>query len=581
MKELDEDALLEEAKRRYPVGTKFKRAHAVDKDMPIINSTGKFKFESCCSVDSIRMTDNNGNFLNDPRGYSATCYFRNNWAEIVEEPKVETKFKVGKWYKINNAWYAKHECIHGSGRYWRHGDRITVHRDFHNKPGNLGDNWKDVSIVLLEDLSEIQQYLPADHPDKIKQEVKEEFKPNITWKIGDYVVFTEDWCRSKKGDIDKIEKLGDGVIALYLEKEGLVGSPLHEECKLKVFPTLQEAQKFSDELLGKSKTSLKVEDLVEGEIYHFVNNTGEYILLLEKSIKQCKNISIGGSSYYKNGNFSVSCDSVTTANSLEEKWLKTCIKQDKFIPKEELDRYDDEGNLIEVKACVKCNTEQEFDFAAVKLNCTQKRWFLSGGHNCINLDAKNHSQSEKHYKDVGYIIYSFDEWLELHNHKEAYEAQFKKDEEFKVGDKVICIKNEGFKIDGFNYSEDLEIGKLYTVIREAYIYMSTKELGIDVKEDSYTHPISNFRKVLPHEIPVENTVTQKPLVFEDCNKLDFEVKWKEPRYIGGVDPISAFSCGIFEQMKKQSPQSRKTPDLIDKTKVEVKIKRTKVKQIKL
>ena len=73
-------------------------------------------------------------------------------------------------------------------------------------------------------LSEIQQYLPDEHPDKIK-EVKEEVKPNITWKIGD---------------------------------------PLHKECKLKVFPALQEAQKFSDELLGESKTGLRVEDLVEG-----------------------------------------------------------------------------------------------------------------------------------------------------------------------------------------------------------------------------------------------------------------------------------------------------------------------------
>ena len=32
-KKVYKDALLEEAKRRYPVGTKFKRAHAIDKDM--------------------------------------------------------------------------------------------------------------------------------------------------------------------------------------------------------------------------------------------------------------------------------------------------------------------------------------------------------------------------------------------------------------------------------------------------------------------------------------------------------------------------------------------------------------------
>lgn len=32
--------------------------------------------------------------------------------------------------------------------------------------------------------------------------------------------------------------------------------------------------------------------------------------------------------------------------SEELKWVKTCIKQDKFIPKSELDKYDDEGNLL-------------------------------------------------------------------------------------------------------------------------------------------------------------------------------------------------------------------------------------------
>lgn len=80
----------------------------------------------------------------------------------------------GKWYKINNSWYACYdkttynnwyylESITISGKYQRHQDGANV--DYRN------------DIKLLDSLQEIQQWLPNDHPQKITpiiQEVKEQ-----------------------------------------------------------------------------------------------------------------------------------------------------------------------------------------------------------------------------------------------------------------------------------------------------------------------------------------------------------------------------------------------------------------------
>ena len=119
------------------------------------------------------------------------------------------KFDPGKWYKINNCWYAKFLTIHGSGNYWRHSEAIDNEGLFRKKEGNLSGSWKEVSIQLLTDLSEIQKYLPEGHVDKISNEWWK------TLKKGDVVRFVKDTFKSNKFCIGKeytiIEILGDIV----------------------------------------------------------------------------------------------------------------------------------------------------------------------------------------------------------------------------------------------------------------------------------------------------------------------------------------------------------------------------------
>lgn len=564
-KKLNKDALLEEAKRRYPIGTKFKSALKGD----------KHPFQTIVK-ENIYLDKVDGRQViwnGDGCGF---IYDDENWAEIVEEPKVETKFEKGKWYYYEHGengkdkYYLKYDK-HNSGKFYyieyiKLMKNAKAIRQVSDVPFKFMYNIKEVP------LSEIQQYLPDGHPDKIKQEVKEEVKPNITWKIGDYVVFVEDWCFSKKGDIDKIKELGTRVTALYLKKEGLAGSPLYKECKLKVFPTLQEAQKFSDELLGKSKAGLRVEDLVEGEIYVNGPDNGTTWCYI---IKYSKNSSKKAVGLYKTGVYSAEyCNYMgdytegwllRLATPDEKKWLNTCIKQDKFIEQSELNKYDDEGNLME--------KNEEYPEYVKLINiggCIGETAIINRIYKLVK-DNRGNYQYEFLLDNVYKFGFDdrngkFTKYFEPST-KEDYEAQFKKDDKFKNGDWLVYIGDCGCKP-----STPIKIGDVRQMIEGRFgslaIY-GTKDLS------------QYFRKALPHEIPLENNIKQYPYTPEESLKLDFEVKWKEPRYIGGVDPISAFSWGIFEQMKKQSPQCRKTPDLIDKSKVKVEIKRTKVKQIKL
>lgn len=550
MKEIDKNALLEEAKRRYPIGTKFKSVN--DKEIYKVETNSHRWCNEGIDVEGVPW-----------------IYLRGNWAEIVEEPKVETKFEKGKWYHSTD-WgrpndYIKFSEFESPNTFYFtekiHGGEYKVLEDYWNCPENT---------IKEVPLSEIQQYLPTGHPDKfttpiakeefvlpekwcvkvtdenreiihtwkinntsfssftkagnyvfkegtwentildhieitfdqfkkyvlkdgIKEEVKKDKNSDITWKIGDYIVFTVDWCSSKRGDVDRIKNLGDIIEAIHLEKEGLAGSPLYIDCKLKVFPTLQEAQKFSDELLGKSKSSLGVEDLVKGEIYYtkWKDGTNEHIFkFLGGTYSDCENLCIRGNNFTK-GARAFNTDYIKNlriATTSEKKWLNTCIKQDKFIPKEDLDKYDDEGNWMESKKYPEYVKYIKGD----DINKVVKviKW-TSHSYCCVEFSDGTYKEPFKHLVEP--------------STKEAYEAQFNKNGKFKDGDWLVYIKD-----CGFNPSIPIKIGDIRQMIRGSF-----GTLTIYGAEDLSQY----FRKALPHEIP-------------------FEISCTTARYVIGIDPVS-------------------------------------------
>lgn len=100
----------------------------------------------------------------------------------------------------------------------------------------------------------------------------------------------------------------------------------------------------------KESTNLKVEDLIEGEVYSTLNNFGKpAVFKSAKSGTQTYSIWIGNE-VIKNGSFNGEniINNLKLATPEEKKWLNVCIKQDKFIPKEELNRYNDVTFELEI-----------------------------------------------------------------------------------------------------------------------------------------------------------------------------------------------------------------------------------------
>ena len=137
--------------------------------------------------------DNLKNKIKCKREY---IYFHENYnfnfseVELMPEgfdpnTKTTTKFEVGKWYEysaeyINHKTYAKYSANQSVGRRFYYDEIITENNGFKKE-----HNWSVLTCkpVLLTDLSEIQQYLPDNHPDKIKP-IKNMFKKD------DYIVTT-------------------------------------------------------------------------------------------------------------------------------------------------------------------------------------------------------------------------------------------------------------------------------------------------------------------------------------------------------------------------------------------------------
>lgn len=152
-----EDELLEEAKKRYPVGTKFKSPYKSCGDLATVRTTNFYWWENTDIV------------VDSHSGFSV--YSNGKWAEIVED---KPQFIKEKWYKIFNVWYAKFECLNSSGKRWKFSENISADKKYCALPGSI-----DIisTIELLTDLSEIQQYLPEGHSDKIST--------NDTLKVGE------------------------------------------------------------------------------------------------------------------------------------------------------------------------------------------------------------------------------------------------------------------------------------------------------------------------------------------------------------------------------------------------------------
>ena len=152
------------------------------------------------------ISSNRADFPNR-KGYSCTCALDKNNLGIkyellpedyspeqeVKEPNIE--FIPGKWYKYNR-WYIKYK--EHVNDIWRSSEQIDSCKKYSQQEGSFGDRDSDDKKILLIDLSEIQEYLPEGHPDKVKA---------IDLKVGKWYSFNWDYFGKDRIVIAKIKEV--------------------------------------------------------------------------------------------------------------------------------------------------------------------------------------------------------------------------------------------------------------------------------------------------------------------------------------------------------------------------------------
>lgn len=312
-----EDDILKKCKKLYFPGTKFMTMATIPK-LEIIK--GIVRWSSL------------GNWIVDDNDFVIYEKYSNKFAEIVE-----SKFEIGKWYKYNNKdnhYYKPSEskiigsCVQTSEQ---------IHTGVYK---NTTNTWSSKDETKLADLSEIQEFLPEGHADKIKTEVIPEYVEYIDTKY--------------KGKIVKVEEWTNHSFCCIRFENGQREQPFKDLVKL--------STKKAYEAQNKPK-QLNVKDLIKGEIYVFdISSIKNFISKFDH---------IDSYSYYDScfiqkdefdndpGSANISgISNIRLATIEEKKWLNTCISQDKFIPKEDLHLYDDSGLLIKKEKSLEKQVEE-------------------------------------------------------------------------------------------------------------------------------------------------------------------------------------------------------------------------------
>ena len=143
------------------------------------------------------------------KSYSCTCALSKDYLGVKYEllpedysPEKENKepnieFIPGKWYKYNG-WYIKYKGHVND--IWRSSEQINYSKKYSKIESRFGERDSDDKKILLLDLSEIQEYLPDGHPDKVK---------NLKLEVGKWYKFLNG--SFKFGKYEKIHNSGNRI----------------------------------------------------------------------------------------------------------------------------------------------------------------------------------------------------------------------------------------------------------------------------------------------------------------------------------------------------------------------------------
>lgn len=282
------------------------------------------------------------------------------------------KFEEGKWYKVNDK-YTKflilenESLIFGSEHIYNNKHYISE-----LKTGTWISKLSD-NPVLLTDLSEIQQYLPSNHPDLIAKE----FFP-------EYVECIKGNNTTKHNQLGKIYKVKDYnqktgflqiddnyIINIYFGEKAL-GNNNVIDYKLSTKTAYEAQNKLTeDDLLTNEIYEFDTKKLIIGEIYYRHNFIFDHVSKINYSRNNTA-ISITEKAFF-NGDCGMAAYNEKPerlATDEEKKWLKVCKNENKFIPKENLHFYDDSGLLIKKKLIKQI--EEGLDLTDRWIKCIKK-----------------------------------------------------------------------------------------------------------------------------------------------------------------------------------------------------------------
>lgn len=421
-----------------------------------------------------------------------------------------SNFEVDEWYKLDN-WISKFKRLEAGYKFW--GENINTKTGFIDDEGWLNlKSYKPIKISI----EEVQQYLPEGHADKIKK-----------WSVGSYIVPLQNRLLTRTEPLTKgkpYEIIENSCVPYILDdtyrRINFVNKYNPEEKEgIRWFPTLKEAEAFSKELLEADIKELSeteednicetcngegvgmvgklypsghtevmedcpdcnglgyIESEIDGTFKEGILIKGEFYNLPGYAIFEAGKkgyIGSGGRDWRPtcDNNWEGSKKDFVPATPLEKKWVVTCRKQNKFIKQSDLNKYDDKGNLIEMKQCVITTTQEEWDFCLSKCDqssriskCNDKfkQWSEPYPEGIAVYIENNSYCGVNWFKNNGYEVIPFQEFLDSNGYT------------FEEGNmKKRYVKyDETFTEDMFNYMLDWAEkqnfpGKPYTYISNTF-----------------------------------------------------------------------------------------------------------------
>jgi len=256
-----EQEYLEQGKLSLQIGQWY-RSKANSK--LFIKSTGTCKYDVIWTV---------GGFESD---YSSNNETLSSWTPLTDLSEIQEylpdghsdkkpilpKFEVGKWYKNlgeKQDYMGKFEKL--IGNQWYCSDHIYK-RIHQNYGGNLTSEFKFAVKCTSE---EIQQYLPTNHPDRVKPK---------EWSVGTYAVVIKDDYLGYNHSLTHKPKMPIGFVGTIGYKysdsttafeEDTYGTYVFQKDLVKWFATLSEAEAFAKELLTPKPFKLGPYDVIVDE----------------------------------------------------------------------------------------------------------------------------------------------------------------------------------------------------------------------------------------------------------------------------------------------------------------------------